>query len=216
QFTAFCMVLLEQQGKLSLDDDIKDYLPDLPDFGRRIRIKDLIYHTSGLRDQWQLLTISGTRLDDVITQDHIMRLVKNQKRLNFDPGERHMYCNTGFTLLAEIVQRVSGMSLREFAATNIFAPLKMANTHFHDNYREIVENRAYSYDQKGKALFENSVLSYSTVGATGLLTTVEDAAKWMKNYVTADIGGRAAVDRMYERGVLNSGDTIGYGLGLYI
>jgi len=100
QFTAFCIVLLAQQGKLSLDDDIRKYLPELADFGKKITIRNLIYHTSGLRDQWQLLAISGTRLDDVITQDHILKLVKSQKRLNFDPGERRLYCNTGYTLLA--------------------------------------------------------------------------------------------------------------------
>lgn len=216
QFTSFCMILLEQQGKLSLDADIRKYLPELPGFGKKISIRNLIYHTSGLRDQWQLLTISGTRLDDVITQDHIMKMVNRQERLNFDPGERHMYCNTGYTLMAEIVERVSGMSLRQFAEKEIFSPLNMRSTHFHDNYKEIVRNRAYSYDQKNRESFENSVLSYSTVGATGLQTTIEDAGKWLNNFTTATVGGRAAIDEMYERGTLNSGDTLSYAFGLYI
>lgn len=216
QFTAYCIVLLAQQGKLSLDDDIRKYLPDVPDFGRKITIRNLIYHTSGLRDQWQLLAISGTRLDDVITQDHILKLVKSQKRLNFDPGERQLYCNTGYTLLAEIVKKVSGQSLREFAEKEIFQPLGMKDTHFHDNYKEIVRNRAYSYDQKDSISFENSVLSYSTVGATSLFTTVEDEAKWLNNYFTAQIGDRDAIEQMYERAILNSGDTINYAFGLVI
>jgi CubicO group peptidase (beta-lactamase class C family) len=216
QFTAFCIVLLAQQGKLSLDDDIRKYLPELPDFGSKITIRNLIYHTSGLRDQWQLLAISGTRLDDVITQDHILKLVKNQKRLNFKPGDRRLYCNTGYTLLAEIVKRVSGQSLREFAENEIFKPLGMKDTHFHDNYREIVKNRAYSYDQMDSISFENSVLSYSTVGATSLFTTAEDEAKWLDNYFTARVGGRDAIEQMYEKAILNTGDTLDYAFGLVI
>jgi CubicO group peptidase (beta-lactamase class C family) len=209
-------VILAQQGKLSLDDDIRKYLPELPDFGKKITIRNLINHTSGLRDQWQLLAISGTRLDDVITQDHILKLVKNQKELNFEPGARYLYCNTGYTLLAEIVKKVSGNSLREFADAEIFRPLGMKNTHFHDNYKEIVRNRAYSYDAKDSISYENSVLSYSTVGATSLFTTVEDEAKWLNNYFTAQVGGPDAIEQMYERAILNSGDTLDYAFGLVI
>ncbi len=216
QFTDYCIVLLAQQGKLSLDDDIRKYLPELPDFGKKITIRNLIYHTSGIRDQWQLLAISGTRLDDVITQDHILKLVKSQKRLNFEPGERQLYCNTGYTLLAEIVKKVSGQSLREYAEKEIFQPLGMKDTHFHDNYKEIVKNRAYSYDMKDSISFENSVLSYSTVGATSLFTTVEDEAKWLNNYSTTTIGGTDAVEQMYEKAILNSGDTLNYAFGLSI
>ena len=216
QFTDFCIVLLAQQGKLSLDDDIRKWLPEVPDFGKKIGIRNLIYHTSGLRDQWQLLAISGTRLDDVITQDHILKLVKNQKELNFEPGSRYLYCNTGYTLLAEIVKKVSGLSLREFAEKEIFGPLGMDDTHFHDNYKEIVKNRAYSYSQKDSITFENSVLSYSTIGATSLFTTVKDEAKWLNNYFTAQVGGPEAIEQMYERGILNSGDTLSYAFGLGI
>jgi CubicO group peptidase (beta-lactamase class C family) len=216
QFTDFCIVLLARQGKLSLDDDIRKYLPEIPDFGKKITIRNLIYHTSGIRDQWQLLAISGTRLDDVITQEHILKLVKSQKRLNFDPGSRYLYCNTGYTLLAEIVKKVSGQSLREFAEQEIFQPLGMNDTHFHDNYKEIVKNRAYSYNQKDSITFENSVLSYSTVGATSLFTTVKDEAKWLNNYFTAQVGGRDVIEQMYERAIVNSGDTLSYAFGLGI
>lgn len=216
QFVAFCIVLLELEGKLSLNDDIRKFLPELPDFGEKITIKNLIHHTSGLRDQWQLLNISGTRIDDVIKQDHILRLVKNQERLNFEPGSRYLYCNTGYTLLAEIVKKVSGQSLREFAAAKIFQPLGMRNTHFHDNYKEIVKNRTYSYSPKDSISFENSILSYSTVGATSLFTTVEDEAKWLNNYFTTEIGGKDAIDQMYELGITNSGDTLEYAFALRI
>ena len=141
QYVAFCMLLLEQQGKLSLDDDIRKYLDYVPDFGKKITIRHLIHHTSGLRDQWQLLANAGWQLDDVITQEHIIKLVSKQKALNFEPGEEQLYCNTGYTLMAEIVKKASGLSLREYTDKYIFKPLEMNNTHFHDNYREIVPNR---------------------------------------------------------------------------
>ncbi|TBW30011.1 serine hydrolase [Gramella sp. KN1008] len=216
QFTNYCIALLAERGKLSLEDDIRKHLPYVPDFGKKITIKNLIYHTSGLRDQWQLLAISGTRIDDVIKQDHIIKLVENQKRLNFDPGERHLYCNTGYTLLAEIVEKVSGNTLREFAEQEIFKPLDMNNTHFHDNYEEIVKNRAYSYNSIDSTSFKKSILSYSTVGATSLFTTVEDEAKWLNNLNTGKVGGMEVVNQMHELGVLNSGDTLTYAFGLSI
>lgn len=216
QVTAFAIVLLQQQGKLSLDDDIRQHLPYVPDFGSVITIRHLIHHTSGLRDQWQLLSIAGTRIDDVIKQEHVVKLVSNQKQLNFDPGERYMYCNTGYSLLAEIVKEVSGQSLREFTEQEIFEPLGMKNTHFHDNYQEVVKNRVSSYSPIDDSEFENSVLSYSTVGATSLFTTVEDEALWLNNYFTGQVGGQEAIKRMYQRGILNSGDTLNYAFGLVV
>jgi CubicO group peptidase (beta-lactamase class C family) len=216
QFTAFAIAMLAERGKLSLDDDIHKYLPDVPDFGRTITIRHLVHHTSGLRDQWQLLAMAGWRLDDVITKEHIMKMVRHQKELNFDPGEEHLYCNTGYTLLAEIVERVSGQSFREYTEANIFKPLGMANTHFHDDHEMIVKNRAYSYAPKGDGGFKKSVLSFANVGATSLFTTVEDLAKWIRNFDDAGVGGAAAIERMHEKGVLNDGKGLDYAFGLNI
>lgn len=216
QYVAFCMLLLEQQGKLSLDDDIRKHLDYVPDFGKTITIKNLVHHTSGLRDQWQLLAHAGFQLDDVIKQEHIIKLVSKQKRLNFDPGEEHLYCNTGYTLMAEIVKKASGLSLREYCDKYIFKPLGMNNTHFHDNYQELVPNRTYSYSPKGPRDFQHSVLSYSTVGATSLFTTVVDEAKWLMNYETGSVGGKALIEKMYSQGVLNNGKKISYAFALGI
>ncbi|HZM99550.1 MAG TPA: serine hydrolase, partial [Pyrinomonadaceae bacterium] len=138
QFTAFAIALLASQGKLSLDDDIRKHLPEVPDFGKKITVRHLIHHTSGLRDQWTLLGMAGWRLDDVITKEHIMKMVRYQRELNFDPGAENLYSNTGYTLLAVIVERVSGQSFREYTEANIFKPLGMTNTHFHDDHEEIV------------------------------------------------------------------------------
>ncbi|MGD0342318.1 MAG: serine hydrolase domain-containing protein, partial [Bacteroidales bacterium] len=145
QFTAFSVLLLEKEGKLSINDDVRKYIPEIPDFGKVITLNELMHHTSGLRDQWDLLAMAGWRLDDIITKDQILRLVSRQKELNFNPGDEFLYCNTGFTLLAEVVARVSGQTFAEFTRTHIFEPLKMSNTLFYDDCEKIVKNRAYSF-----------------------------------------------------------------------
>jgi CubicO group peptidase (beta-lactamase class C family) len=216
QYVAFCMLLLEQQGKLSIDNDIRKYLDYVPDFGKKITIRHLIHHTSGLRDQWQLLANAGWQLDDVITQEHVVKLVSKQKALNFEPGEEQLYCNTGYTLMAEIVKKASGLTLREYADKHIFKPLEMSNTHFHDNYREIVPNRTYSYSPGGSTGYSHSVLSYSTVGATSLFTTVEDEAKWLMNYEHGKVGGKDLLQKMYSQGILNSGKKLTYAFAINI
>ena len=213
QFTCFAVILLAQEGKLLLDDDIHKHLSELPDFGHTITIRHLMHHTSGLRDQWQLLAIAGWRLDDVITQDHIMKLVRKQRGLNFEPGSEHLYSNTGYTLLAEIVARVSGKSFAEFTDERIFKPLGMSSTHFHDDHERIVPNRAYSYSHGSKG-YRNSVLSFANVGATSLFTTVEDLARWLTNLDDARVGGREVTRLMHERGTLTSGKTLAYASGL--
>jgi CubicO group peptidase (beta-lactamase class C family) len=216
QFTAFSIALLAQQGKLSLDDDIRKYLPEIPDFGEKISIKNLIYHTSGLRDQWELLSMAGWRLDDVITKEQILKMISHQKELNFNPGDEFLYCNTGYTLLAEIVSRVSGKPFTQFTKENIFDPLGMKDTHFHNDHEEIVKNRTYSYYQVDSTHYKNAVLSYANAGATSLFSTVEDLAKWLNNFDNPVAGNKKIIQQMYEQGVLNNGTKIDYGFGLAI
>ncbi len=215
QFTAFAIVLLANQGKLSLDDDIRKHLPEVPDFGKKITIRHLIHHTSGMRDQWTLLGMAGWRLDDVITKEHILKMVRYQKELNFDPGAEYLYSNTGYTLLAVIVERVTGQSFRDYAEANIFKPLGMTNTHFHDDHEEIVKNRAYSYVSAGANRgFKAAPLNYANVGATSLFTTAEDLARWVINFDEKKIGGADAIKQMQQVGVLNSGKQLTYAFGL--
>ena len=215
QFTAFAITMLADSGKLSLDDDIRLYLPRVPDFGKTITIRHLVHHISGLRDQWELLAMAGWRLDDVITKNHILKMVRRQEDLNFDPGEEYLYCNTGFTLLAEIVERIMKKPFRDWTQENIFDPLGMTSTHFHENHEQIVKNRSYSYSPQGEG-FRKRVLSFANVGATSLFTTVEDMAKWMMNFESKVIGNDAVMTQMHEQGILNSGEKINYALGLSI
>lgn len=216
QFTAFAIALLANQGKLSLDDDLHRYLPEIPDFGKTITIRHLIHHMSGLRDQWEMLAMAGWRLDDVITKEHILTAVRNQKELNFSPGDEYLYCNTGYTLLAEIVERVTGHTFPDWTKKNMFEPLSMSNTHFHDDHEMIVKNRAYSYVPKENGGFKKRILSYANVGATSLFTTVEDLAKWADNFFEKHLGGPEVIAQMEQQGVLNSGEKTGYSFGLAI
>jgi CubicO group peptidase (beta-lactamase class C family) len=216
QFTAYSIVLLAKQGKLNLDDDIHKYLPWVPDFKEKITIRHLLNHTSGIRDQWQLLSIAGTRLDDVITQDQIIKILSKQQSLNSKPGERYNYSNSGFTILSEIVKSVSGKTLRQFSDSAIFKPLGMNSTHVHDDYTEIVKNRAYSYQRKNGFQFSNSVLSYSNSGATSLFTNINDLSKWVRNFYNPVVGDAMAIEQLTEKGKLNNGKEINYALGIIV
>lgn len=214
QFTAFSILLLEKAGKLSLDDDIRKYIPEVPDFGKTITLRHLANHTSGLRDQWNLLAMAGWRLDDVITKEHVLKLVSKQKELNFNPGEEFVYCNTGFTLLAEVVARVSGQSFAEFTQANIFSPLKMKSTLFYDDHEKIVKNRAYSYYENNG--YKKSVLSYANVGATSLFTTAEDLSLWALNFWNPVVGDTAIIRKLNTLADLNNGKTFGGALGQFV
>lgn len=217
QFTAASIVLLAQQGKLSLDDDVRKYLPELPDFGEKITIRHLVHHTSGLRDQWNLLELAGWRYSrDLITDDDVMSVMTRQKELNFKPGDRHVYCNTGYTLMGLIVKRVSGMSLREFTTKNIFDPLGMKSTHFRDDHAEIVKHNALGYQQEPGKPFEISITNFDTVGATSLHTTVEDLQLWDENFYHPKVGGEAFLKQMLEPGKLNNGEVLDYAFGLVV
>lgn len=216
QFTAFAIYLLEQEGRLSLDDDIRKYLPELHDFNRTITIRDLLHHTSGLRDQWNLLAMAGWRLEDVITQEDVVNLIWRQRELNFHPNDEFLYSNTGYTLLGLIVQRVSGKSLREFTDERVFAPLGMRSTHFHEHYGDLVDNRAYSYERQPDGRYAYVALSYSTVGPSSLFTTIDDLARWDENFYTGAVGGRDLLQKMQIKGHLNNGKEIEYASGLVV
>jgi CubicO group peptidase (beta-lactamase class C family) len=217
QFTAASIVLLAQQGKVSLDDDVRKYIPELPDFGQKITIRNLVYHTSGLRDQWALLGLAGWRYSkDLITDEDVMSVMTRQKELNFKPGERHVYCNTGYTLMGLIVKRMSGISLREFTTKNFFGPLGMMHTHFRDDHAEIIKHDAVGYEQESGKPFEISITNFDTVGATSLHTTVEDLQRWDENFYQPKVGGAAFVQQMLERGKLNNGEQLDYAFGLVL
>jgi len=215
QFTAFAIVLLAQQGRLTIDDDVRKYVPEMHDFGTTITLRHLLTHTSGLRDQWDLWSLGGHRMDDVIRQQDLMTLMVNQRELNFRPGDEHLYCNSGYMLLSEVVTRVAGTPFGEFLKTQVFDPLGMTSTQVYDDHERIVHGRAYSYGT-GSGSFKKAVLSYANSGATSLFSTAEDLARWLRNWKTGEVGGPEALRTMQERGVLNSGKRLDYALGITV
>ncbi|MCK8517221.1 beta-lactamase family protein [Methylonatrum kenyense] len=216
QFTAFSIGLLEEDGALGLDDDIHRYLPDVPDFGARITLRHLLHHTSGLRDQWPMLVLAGHDRRDVLTQARIRKLVAAQRELNFTPGTAHEYCNTGYTLLAEVVARISGQSFPEFAEQRIFRPLNMTRTFFCDDAGRIVRNSAASYHRRDNGTgWRHVPLNYETVGATGLCTTAEDMLRWAGNFNEPVVGGVKLMRRLGQPGHLRDSHRVNYGHGLY-
>lgn len=230
QFTAMAVTMLAAEEALSLDDPVQAHLEFVPQFEHPVTVRQMIHHTSGIRDQWQLLGISGWRLDDVITTEQILGLMSRQRELNFVPGSEYLYSNMGYTLLAQTAAAVSGMPFPEFTAARIFGPLGMDRTHFHDDHEHIVPDRAYSYrpvptgdDESGEGSgagpqpeYTKAVLSYANAGATSLFTTADDLARWLDNFRHETVGGPQVMEMMATRGVLNSGDTIPYAHGLSI
>jgi CubicO group peptidase (beta-lactamase class C family) len=215
QFTACAIHLLALDGKLSLDDEVRKYVPELQLHGPPITIRHMLHHTSGLRDQWSLLTLAGLRLDDVITEADILGLLGQQRALNFTPGDEELYSNSGYTLLALIVKRISGQSLDAFAQQRIFKPLGMTSTHFQDSYGALVKGRAYSYERT-RGGWRYVALSYSNVGATSLMTTVEDLMRWNANFDDPRVGGAPLLAAMLRVGHLNSGRATSYASGLVV
>ena len=213
QFTVFSILLLEQEGKLSIEDDIRKYLPEMPDYGNKITLRNLANHTSGIRDNTDLASLIGTSERDLFSNEEAVKLITSQKGLNFIPGNEFQYCNSGYILLAEIVKRVSGQSFADFTQSRIFKPLKMNNSQFIDTPETIIENRAYSYDKFDNAYYKN-ILNHSFVGSTGLNTTVEDLSLWAMNFEKKTIGNNAIFNKMKEKSKLNNGELLPYGLGL--
>jgi len=216
QFTAMSILLLEEQGKLSLDDDIRTYLPNFLDYGHTITIRHMIHHTSGLRDYMDLMELAGMPWENTYHQAEIVDLVARQKALNNNPGDEYLYSNSGYLLLAEIVHKVSGQTLGEFAERHIFKPLDMKVSHFYEDFTRIVEDRALSYSQKEAGGYKNVQYIFDVVGDTGLLTNVGDLLLWDRNFYHNTLGDRGPklIERMLVPGKLNSGETIDYAFGL--
>jgi CubicO group peptidase (beta-lactamase class C family) len=215
QFVAASIVLLAERNKLSLDDDIRKHIPELPSYEAPITIRQLLHHTSGVRDLLELMVLAGKDINTHYRIEEYLDILARQKELNFPPGSQYLYSNSGFLLLGVVVQRTSGMSLRQFADQNIFQPLGMKDTHFHDDNRMIVVRRAESYAPAPGGGWR---LDYSTnfdrVGPGGVNTTVEDMVRWDHSFDTGALGGPNFRATMLTRGVLNNGDTIPYALAL--
>ena len=216
QFTATAIALLEIDGVLSIDDDVRKWIPELPEYGRTITIRHLLNHTSGIRDHLTLMSLEGIDFDNVLYEfDGVARIVR-QRGLNFEPGSEYLYSNSGYLLLANIVRRATGKSLRQFLEERVFEPLGMTHTRIWDDNTEVVHQRAIGYGGETGNWSMDHAWNFQMGGDGGVITSVEDLAKWDANFYEPVVGGQALLDRMHTRGVLNSGETIDYALGLSI
>ena len=214
QFTGLAVAMLVSEGKIKLSDDIRKYIPELPDFGRPITIDHLLRHTSGLRDWPGTLSVAGWRLDDVITFKQILTLAYNQRTLNFVPGTEYLYSNTGYNLLAEMVQRVTGRSFRAWNDDHLFRPLGMVNTHVRDDYTEMIANRAFGYARGPNGTYRITPNNLTGLGSSSVFSTVDDLARWLINFGDGTVGGKAAISLMLMPGKLGDGTPTTYGFGI--
>ena len=214
QFTAMSIALLAREGKVSLDDDIRKYLPELPQYESPIAIRHLIYHTSGIREYSHLMQLAGIRFQDA-TDDDVFRIIARQKRLNFKPGDEYLYSNSGYFLLAQIVKKATGKSLREYADEKIFKPLGMVNTRFNDDTTEVIKNRATGYTARRDGGFSVEATRSDHVGEGGLLTTIDDLILWDNIFYDSKLNGGSELIRQFlTAGTLNSGEKIDYAFGM--
>lgn len=215
QFTAIAVAILAQEGKLSLDDDVRDYVPEMPDLGAPFTIRQCIHHTSGLRDQYGLFRLAGWRDDDTQTFADVLDFAYRHERLNFPPGDEYRYCNTSYSLLALIVERVSGQTFRAFVQERLLDPAGMASSHIHDDHSAIVPRRTSAYAPRDGGGFKVANSTVSAPGAICLFTTAEDVAHWVGNYRTREVAGEV-LDAAMTSGTLNDGAPTHYGYGLSI
>lgn len=218
QFTATCVHLLARDGRVNLDDPVRKYFPQLPDYaaqthGRAITLRHLLHHTSGLRDYNDLMILAGHYEADRTTKQQALDIIFRQKALNFEPGSRFLYSNTGYFLLSALVEQVSGQSLRDFAAARVFEPLGMTHTQFNDRYNRIIPGRAAGYGS-GEAGFANYMSDWEQTGDGSVFSTVEDLATWAASFETGALAGPALVDSLQAPGRLNDGTPITYASGL--
>ena len=220
QFTAMCILLLAEQNKIALDDDIREYLPEFPDYGQTVTIRHLIHHTSGIRDYCGLVKAQGLTPPEMtnLSMEEVLDIVFKQKELNFTPGEEQSYSNSGYVMLAAIIEKVTGKSLKIFAEEQIFEPLGMKNTFYIDDNKYIIKNRARGYISDGKKGYFNTTVNHRHCGPGGVYSTVEDLFLWVQNNYNNKLGnkGQDLIKTMLTPYTLNNGVKSNYAIGLNV
>lgn len=216
QFTAACIVLLAEKGKLNLDNKLDQYFPYFPKYATNISIRNLLNHTSGIRDYLTISYLKGLSDDDYYKDSDIMKWLINQSDLNFKPGKEFLYSNSGYWLLGQIVKEVSGKNMADFAQEELFKPLGMSNTHFHNDHTQIVKNRASGYVPNDNDSYKISMTTLDMIGDGGIFTTIVDIKKWDDAYYRSSVLSKEFWNIMTQQGILNNGEVIDYASGLMI
>jgi len=216
QFTAAAILLLEQEGKLSLDDDVRKYIPELPDYNTKITLRQMMQHTSGIRDWGAIAGIAGwPRSTKTYNNDDALYIIANQRALNHKPGDEYLYSNSNYNLFAIIVQRVSGESLASYTKKKIFEPAGMKHTEWRDNFKKIVPNRAIAYS-RSLANYQTNMPNEYVYGNGGLLTTAEDLVIWCNYYGSGKLGNPSLLQKQITSSLFNNGNKHNYAAGLFI
>jgi CubicO group peptidase (beta-lactamase class C family) len=216
QFTAMSVALAAREGKLSLDDPARKFLPELPDFGKPVTIRHFIHHTSGLREKWDLLGMSGWRDGDVVTPEDVLDRASRQRELNFPPGTEHLYNNTGYDLLSLVILRATGKTLAEYARERIFEPLEMKDTRFVDDRTAVIPRRASGYAPAGEGRYRVDLPNVTTTGSGSVYTTVKDLALWDESFYSGKLGGEDLTTLVETPGTLQDGTPLTYAFGLTV
>ena len=216
QFTGMAAALAISKGKLSVDDPVRKWLPELPAYADPITVRHLLHHTSGLRDYNTLLSIAGRRGDEAYDNPTVLRITAKQKALNFVPGSEYLYSNTGYTLLATIVERATRTLFAAFAEAEIFKPLGMTGTHFHTDASRLVPGRAMGYQSTQNQPVRLDTPSNERAGAGGVFTSIRDLLKWDENFYSGKVGGKMLIDQLQTSGTLTDGKVLNYGWGLQL
>ena len=215
QFTAMAILLLEKQGKLSLDDDVRKHIPELPDLGEVVKIQNVLNHTNGWREVYNLMAITGWNGEDKLLREVVLRMLQKQTEFQTAPGEEFNYNNSAYIMAALIVERVSGLDFPTFLKENIFQPLAMNNSYVRRDPTTIIPRSTQGYSNSEFGYIESGDL-YAAYGAGAIYTTPEDLSKWLNNYENATIGGPDVIEKLITPGFLNNGDTMTYALGIYV
>ncbi|MBN1387225.1 MAG: beta-lactamase family protein [Bacteroidales bacterium] len=216
QFTAMGIVKLHLEGKLSIDDDIRKYLPELPDFGHKITFRHMLHHTSGLRSLHTLLALAGWRDDDMKNNDDLLRFMTRQQDLNFEPGSEYMYSNTGYILAAIIIEKITGDNFADWMKEEIFKPLGLYDTYVEDKYNRIARNYATSYNGSYNSGFVKEIEYWAYTGSGNIHSTAADLLKWMRYYYDSPEGWEEAFSMMLTLDPFNNGKPNNYAFGVQI
>jgi CubicO group peptidase (beta-lactamase class C family) len=221
QFTAAAIALLSIRNEIDLDQPVRNYIPDLPDYNeysKQVTVRQLVHHTSGIPDLFSLLALYDISLKDTLNSAKLLKTILSQSHLNFKPGSKYMYSNSGYAILGALVEKVSGQPLQKYLEENLFNPLGMNNSHFHNDRNHVMDQQAFSYRSDGNGQFKMSYLpNFEGLGPTGLYTTIEDMFKWNQQLYNNKLSNAKGFNKlMHQRGIPNNGDTLSYAFALNI
>ena len=216
QFLTFGLLLLEEQGQLSLDDDVREYIPELPEFDHTVTLRHLVNHTSGYREFLNLMAMTGQNMSQNLSQEKVIELVQNQPELQNEPGAEFNYNNTGYVLMTEVIERVTETDFPTWMKKNVFEPIGMTHTVVRNDPYQIVENRSLGYTYAEDGGFQEVTDLGGGAGAGGIHATMGDLKKWIENLLEPTVGRKEMIEEMSSSFKLNNGAETGYGLGLFV